>query len=147
MENIMSRLIRISQSLLLTATLIAASAGAGVYYKWEKDGITQYTKEKPRDVPFEEVRTLGGKGIGPSSAPAAAAPAEPAATSHANNSEQPAPVKKDPKVCQQAKTNLETLQSTAIVRMKDEYGNETVMDDKQRESQLQRAQEAIKTNC
>jgi len=75
MENIMSRLIRISQSLLLTATLIAASAGAGVYYKWEKDGITQYTKEKPRDVPFEEVRTLGGKGIGPSSAPAAAVPA------------------------------------------------------------------------
>jgi len=140
----MSRLIRISQSLLLTATFIATSAGAGVYYKWEKDGITQYTKEKPRDVPFEEVRTLGGKGIGTPAAPAATTPA---ATSHADNTERAAPVKKDPKVCQQAKTNLETLQSAAIVRMKDEYGNETVMDDKQRESQLQRAQEAIKTNC
>lgn len=141
----MSRLIHIAQGLLLAGTIVTFSTSAELYYKWDKDGITQYTKEKPRDVPSEEVRTLGGKSPGASSRPAAPSAAAPA-TSNAGSGEAAA-VKKDPKVCEQAKANLETLQSTAIVRMKDEYGNETVMDDKQREDQLKRAQEAIKINC
>jgi hypothetical protein len=145
-NNIMSRLIRMTQGLLLAGALIATSAGAEIYYKWDKDGITQYTKEKPRDVPSEEVRTIGGRapgGPGSSAAPATASStgsqesADPAA----------APARKDPKMCERAKANLETLQSTAIVRMKDEYGKEVVMDDKLRDEQIKRAQEAIKTNC
>lgn len=142
----MSRLIRITQGLLLAGTLVTASlsASAEIYYKWDKDGITQYTKEKPRGVPSEEVRTLGGKAP---SASSRAAETPSAASRRTDDVAANVAVKKDPKVCEQAKGNLETLQSTAIVRMKDEYGNETVMDDKQREDQLKRAQEAIKINC
>jgi hypothetical protein len=140
----MSRLIRMTQGLLLAGALLTAGAGAEVYYKWDKDGVTQYTKEKPRDVPSEEIRTLGGR------APGASAPTASTTASSANRSESAddaAPVKKDAKMCERAKANLETLQSTAIVRMKDEYGKEVVMDDKLRDEQIKRAKEAIKTNC
>jgi len=142
----MSRMIRITQGLLLAGTLIAVSAGADLYYKWDKDGITQYTKEKPRDVPSEEVRISGGKTPGASSSTATASTAAPAA-SRPDTAEPAAATKKDAETCKHAKTNLETLQSTAIIRMKDEYGNEAVVDDKQRDEQIKRAQEAIKINC
>lgn len=142
----MSRLTRITQGLFLASTLIAASAGAEIYYKWEKDGITQYTKEKPRDVPSEEVRTMGGKAPS-ASASAPSAPAAAPAGRAAGAEQAAAPVKKDPEMCKRAKDNLQTLESTAIVRMKDEYGNEVVMDDKQRAEQLKRAKDAIKANC
>jgi hypothetical protein len=142
-KNLMSHLTRITLGLFLASTLVAVNAGADVYYKWDKDGITQYTKEKPRDVPSEEIRTMGGKAPGASSSPTA-----PAATAdRAVADPAAAPAKKDPKMCERAKANLETLQSTAIVRMKDEYGKEAVMDDKQRDEQIKRAQDVIKANC
>ena len=56
-------------------------------------------------------------------------------------------MKKDPQVCERAKANLETLQSRAQVRMKDEYGEMQTMSDQQREEQIKKAQEAIKTHC
>jgi len=141
-------MIRITQGLLLAGTLIAVSAGADIYYKWDKDGITQYTKEKPRDVPSEEIRTAGSKAPGASSSDAEATASTAAPSAGSTKGSEPAPaVKKNAETCKHAKTNLETLQSTAIVRMKDEYGKEVVMDDKQRDEQIKRAQEAIKTNC
>lgn len=141
----MSRLIRMTQGLLLAGVFLTAGVSAEVYYKWDKDGVTQYTKEKPRDVPFEEIRTLGGRGLG------ASAPTAPSTASAADRNQSgdtaAEPVKKDAQMCERAKANLETLESTAIVRMKDEYGKEVVMDDKLRDEQIKRAKEAIKTNC
>lgn len=144
----MSRMIRITQGLLLAGALIAVSASADVYYKWEKDGITQYTKEKPRDVPSEEIRTMGGKAPSASSSDTQATARTAAPSPGRTGAGEPAPAaKKNAETCKHAKTNLETLRSTAIVRMKDEYGKEVVMDDKQRDEQIKRAQEAINTNC
>lgn len=140
----MSHLIRVTRSLVLASAIVATGAGAEIYYKWEKDGITQYTKERPRDIPSEEVRTMGGS---PRSAAATTATDSSASAKPAPGTPAAAPVKKDPEICKRAKDNLETLQSRAIVRMKDEYGQDAVMDDKQRENELKKAQEAIKINC
>lgn len=135
----------LAPALFVSALFATLPTAAEIYYKWDKDGVTQYTKEKPRDVPSEEVRTMGGKSratTADSRAPTKPDTAEPGATADGK-----AAVKKDPQICERAKANLETLQSRAQVRMKDEYGEMQVMSDQQREEQIKKAQEAVKTHC
>jgi hypothetical protein len=146
----MRQLIRLPATLILSVSLTALTAQAAeTYYKWDRDGVTQYTKEKPLGVPYEEVRTIGGKAHPTTSAPAAKATQDSATSpdTAAGKATDKAAVKKDPQVCERAKANLETLQSRAQVRMKDEYGEMQVMSDQQRDEQIKKAQEAIKTHC
>jgi len=138
----------LAPALLLSALFVALPTTAETYYKWDKEGVTQYTKEKPRDVPSEEVRTLGGSKMHGSNSTPATQPTDKTDSAKATGAtDSKAAAKKDPQVCERAKANLETLQSRAQVRMKDEYGEMQTMSDQQRDEQIKKAQEAIKTHC
>lgn len=145
----MPRSTRLVPALLATTLLISLPLlAAETYYKWDKNGVTQYTKEKPLGVPAEEVRTMGGKSRpGTESAAKATAHGGSASSTAGNQTEGKPAVKKDPQICERARANLETLQSRAQVRMKDEYGEMQTMSDQQREEQIKKAQEAVKTHC
>lgn len=115
------------------------------YYRWtNKDGSTEYTKQQPPEgIPYTEVTPLG---VGKGSAPVkqAAKAEEQTAGGEGEATEQP---KKDPKLCKQARDNLNTLQAHERIRIVDEKGEPTVLNEEQRQEQIQRAKKIIDKNC
>lgn len=122
------------------------SNAAETYYRWvNKDGSTEYTKQRPPEgIPFTEISPLGvGKGKAPGKQQTASSD-EAGSDAGEQETEQP---KKDPKICKQAKSNLSTMEAHERIRLVDEKGEPYILTEDQRQEQIQRAKDAIKRNC
>lgn len=135
-------LLSLSLASLLFTSMISQAA---TYYRWVDDNkVTHYTTDVPEGREYEVVKTIGGKGISPQSSSSSSSKQESTA---ANSSSSQTAIKKDNTICEQAKANLKMMQEHSRIRQKDEYGNEIILSEEQKEKEIQRAKEAVKTYC
>lgn len=146
------RSLRILTSIAVVSTLLATSGialGSGTKaYRWKDDqGVTQLSAQPPLGREYEEVQISSGKSSAPTPVPATRTDADPQAAGSAED-QLVLKQKKDPKVCEQARQNLETLQeNSARIRMRDSYGNERMLTEEEVAEQRKRAEQAISTHC
>lgn len=148
---------------LATGALQAAAQADGIY-KWvDEDGMVHYGTNPPKDSKsVETVRKpkhelLREREAAQRAALAAAnvgqAPAEDAASTGA---EQEAPQTYTPNAaeqsaeaqrCNQAKANLETLQTRSRVKMRDKDGNVRMLSEEEHQQKITEAQYVIQESC
>ena len=136
------------------AFLGAAALAGNELYRWQDDRGNQVNSDRPppAGIPYEVISTDSGlvrrvNVADPLSKPEQEAPPEESAA--ADNAETPAsqPVKKNPKYCEQAKQNLQTLETAPRVRMRDEDGEYRYLTDDERAGQIRRARDTINVHC
>ncbi len=149
--------LRLGCALILCTGLFSLSGQAAEegYYKWrDAKGRPQHSdRPPPSGVEYEFISTStgmtrrvaadesNGREYG-SSAPAMPQPTE----EESNAAAQQAAIEKDPAVCDQAKANLDTLNSTARVRIRDDQGIRYLTDE-EKDIQRQRASDLIAIHC
>ena len=134
-----------TQLLLCTALSLPAALSNAATWKWhDADGNVTYGDAPPRSAGAEAVRIHPGPGSrsqpDTSSTPRNAG-SKPTAVAAAT------PSKQDKTLCTQARTNLDILNSSALVRQTDENGEERILDENQKQAQIQTAQEIIRHHC
>ena len=142
-----------AMTLLIALTLAGTAAQSDEVYKWtDANGIAHYTDQPPpQGTKFDRVK-VGTDHVQPtadSAASAEPAPAKPAATSgNAAAANADTPAQQLAKVCQQARSQLEVLQSNSPVSM-DTKGDGTavVLDEAARKAEIVKAQEAVASYC
>ena len=123
------------------------------YYKWlDARGNPQHSdRPPPAGVEYEFISTETGlrrrvtaeeSGSGDASTPSMPAVARPTPTA----ADQQAVIKKDPSLCDKAKANLDTLNSNARVRIRDDNGIRYLSED-EKQTQRQKAQDLIDVHC
>jgi hypothetical protein len=166
-HNMKLRLINVSYDRSLRcaalALLVAASGLLGPaalaekgYYKWmDPKGNPQHSDRPPptgveyefistdtglsRRVSAEESRTRANPDTDNAPPPTGGAPAD------TGDSDQVA-IEKDPALCDQARANLDTLQSKARVRIRDDQGIRYLTEE-EKEVQRQKARDLIAVHC
>lgn len=130
--------------LLLTAMIIFASSASAGLYKWVDDeGNVHYSQKRPADQQFERLKA-------PAPAPENSKPLYQTDTNKSKNTNTTAvETAKNKEIratnCANAKKNLNAYQ--IYRRMRDKDGNVTVVDDKVRAQQIERAKQAINDFC
>lgn len=140
--------------LLAFSITVQAQQSSQTIYKWiDENGVPHYEMSKPSDSNIA-VEVIKQRRTEPASDSAAAEPATNASnTAATEKADETAAVpetkkpKKDPKICELARSNLEQLQNRSQISIVDEYGNERILDEKEVANQIKRAQDAVKTNC
>ena len=157
-------------ALLFTAFLAHSASAADGYWVWvDKNGVTNYSQQKPRDHPARHVVGTGPYGYDQTledSRRPGMAPPPPKATPKPPPPETTSKKKVDPdkliaaqkakiqrqlaeqkrKNCEQARANLKTLQRPRI-RSKSSDGQVFVMSPQEKQSRIEQAQQAIRANC
>lgn len=130
---------------LSAGLLLSLPALADTYYKWVDDeNVTHYEKHPPKDRESTKVTTSGSR-----SAPPPAAKSSKSADDLASNSSvigQGKPVK-DKSICEKARNNLKAMKAHARVHQRDEYGEQRLLSEQEKEAEMNRARAAIKQNC
>lgn len=124
--------------------LFATSASAGMY-KWvDEDGNVHYSQKRPLDKQYKKLKAPPPAPEDAKSPYQSSAPKEdkPDKTVQALTDKN---LKIREENCEKAKKNLTNFQLHRRIRDKD--GNVTVIDDKEREKQIQNAEKAIKDFC
>ena len=152
------------------STAVSTSVTAGDVFKWvDENGITHYGERPPtnRDhtrvikgsrLPAPEesatpAATAGATATAGGSAPAAASPAPEAAgaasTSASAIDQQEAALNAQVKAhnCKKAKEILETLNSTAKVRAKNDQGEYVILSDEEMQQRKAHAQKVMEESC
>ncbi len=132
--------------LLIALAGIAATAAAGDVYKWtDQDGVVHYAdSEPPAPVKSERVHVATGA----KTPTAAANDADEAATPPAGGT--PVNAANAPgadKRCEQARANLEVLQSGSAVGIDDGSGKPAPLDEAARAQRIAREQQMIRMYC
>lgn len=140
--------------LVLAASVLSGHAVAEKgYYKWmDAKGNPQHSDRPPpagveyefvstdsgmsRRVSADESRAIGGGDTSKSSNDPDASP----------SAEEEVAVKKDPALCDQARANLDTLDSKARVRIRDDEGVRYLTEE-EKQDQRKRAQDMISVHC
>lgn len=137
---------KILLSLSLASLLfVPMMSQAATYYRWVDDNkVTHYTMDIPEGREYEIVKTIGGKGISP---PPASHPSDKVTNSSTQTQPTASKPKKDPAVCEKARANLKTLQEHARIRQKNEYGEEVLLSEEEKDAEIQRAKKAVNTYC
>jgi len=134
----------------LTSPAVLAEDG---YYKWidERGNPKLSDRPPPAGVEYEYVSTDTGMKrrvsatSNNSSSPAPAMPApEKMPTTVA---EQQTKIKKNPAYCDQAKANLDTLNSAARVRIRDPEGDIRYLSEEEKDIQRRKANDMISVHC
>ena len=130
--------------LLLTAIMMifASSASAGLY-KWvDSDGNVHYSQKPPREQQYKRLKA-------PVAAPENTKSLYPSTKLNKPENVIATETAKNEKIratnCLNAKNNLKSYQLTRRVRDKD--GNVTIVDDKERARQIEKAKKAISQFC
>lgn len=125
--------------------LASVEVQADIVYKWLDDqGGVHLSAQPPVGREYEKIAVSTGHSAPPAkSADASETEAKPAPSAVQAN---PA-IKKDPKICKSAKSNLETLSLGGQIRLKDEYGGERILSEEEVAQQKKRAQDVIKQHC
>ncbi|MEW5757817.1 MAG: DUF4124 domain-containing protein [Pseudomonadota bacterium] len=139
---------------LLIALLLPALAFAGKVYKWvDAEGNVQFGDQPQRDSAAEEVTIQKHTPDKTYLDRMEAVKKEQEKTDKQQQDQQQdtaeleAMKKRQQEVCEQAKRNLEVLQNSPRVSMKDEQGNTVYLDGDQREAELKKNQDIIKESC
>ena len=133
-------------ALCLSAGLTLILTGyADTYYKWVDDeNVTHYSKHPPADRESTKIQTSGSRSAHPPTAVS-----RPATQDSQSSTQQVAagtPIK-NPEICKRARANLKTMQESARIRQKDEYGEVRLLSEEEKASEVNRAKVAIKENC
>ena len=138
-EQLTQSTFRIAANVLVALTLtLAAQAQAEVYYKWQDaNGNWIYGATAPRDVNAIEVRTSSGKNA-QRNQNSQEVESDPALSANAGV---------DMKLCKQAKSNLESLNSGAVIQLVNEDGESVTLDAEQMEQEREKAKAAIQQFC
>ena len=138
----------------LSGTLIASEKG---YYKWKDSGGRPQHSDRPppagveyvfvstetgrsRLVTVEESRTSSGSST---AAPAMPKPQQPTPTA----AEQQVVIEKNPALCDQARANIDTLNSKARVRIRDAEGGIRYLTPEEKDVQRQKAVDLMAVHC
>jgi hypothetical protein len=132
----------------------ALSAGAGnTHYRWldERGNPVHSDRPPPKGIDYEVISS--GTGLKrPVEASEGAVPAklEPGVGNEfqpQNETEQVQVMKKNPEYCQRARENLNTLNTSARIRVRDEQGEFRFLDEEEKEARRQEARDAITRHC
>ncbi len=147
-------LARLMCAALLLIGLGAAPSFAGEdgYYKWMDDKGRPHHSDRPPPpgVAYEFVPADGSMRRRVTAEESAANPIPTTAQEQQNSepvSEEEGAVVKNSVYCDQAKNNLETLDSKARVRIRDADGNIRFMTEEEKEAQRQKARDLISVHC
>lgn len=152
--KITSKIISLFATLILLS--VAPAVFGGGYYTWkDENGVTHFARTPPPDVNTES-RSFGVKrDIHTPYVTPAPAPTPPQAE-QAPEAEQPAATEtaaapeiyaKDPARCEQARANLQTLQSERPIRATAADGSKSLLTPEQRQQQRDLAMEVINIHC
>lgn len=135
-----------------TATLFSSTTSADeVYYRWINDrGFPMLSdRPPPKGIDYEVVST-GSSFKRPVDAEEGAVPAEvePSPGNEFAKEEVKKPaIEKNPEFCARAKENLNTLNTSARIRMRNDAGELAYIDEGERNEQKKQAQDNIKAYC
>jgi hypothetical protein len=130
-----------------------AALAAGGYYKWlDERGNPQLSdRPPPAGVEYEYVSTDTGLKRRVSAAESGrtgSAPAMPEQAAPASTvAQEQAKIKKNPAYCDQAKANLDTLNSAARVRIREPEGDIRYLTEEEKDVQRQKAKDMIAVHC
>lgn len=122
-----------------------------VYYRWvdERGNPMHSDRPPPKGIDYEVVST-GSSFKRPVDADEGAVPPEvepsPGNDFKAVKTKEPK-FEKNPEFCQRGKDNLETLNTSARIRMRNEAGELTYIDEAEKELQKKQATDNIKMHC
>ena len=122
-------------------------AAARTTYKWLDDrGNVTYGDHPPLGVTAQTIRISTGTA---SSLPAdpLPAPADQPATVAAADTGTGLSAAQAAELCRQARTNLEVLESHALIRQTDANGEVRILDDGSKQQQIATARDIIKAHC
>jgi len=127
-------------------------ASGSTTYKWlDESGNVTYGDHPPMGVKAEEIRISTGTSSSRSNTADSSAVA-PTADASAKGKAQPAAQsgvspEKAKALCEQARNNLEVLQSHALIRQTDENGEVLILDEEQKQEQIDTANTIIADYC
>ena len=129
--------------LLLTVIMIFAGSASAGLYKWvDSEGNVHYSQKRPRDQQYKRLKA-------PAPAPENSKSLYPSTTLNKPKNVVATETAKNEKIratnCQNAKNNLKSYQLSRRVR--DKEGNVTIVDDKERARQIEKAKKAISDFC
>lgn len=155
--------------LVLLVCCYSMPSGAAEIYRWvDKDGVVNYTQQKPRNLdatPVDDVSGPRSDKVGNSSGKAAPAPSsltnstppvEPVAAAPAAPAEPDAQAKAEyeaaleearVKGCADARRLVDQLQNRGRIRIRNEAGEEVAMSDAERAKRIGDAQKLIAEHC
>jgi hypothetical protein len=150
-------LLKALRNSLISTIAIAALTQQGfaqTYYKWKDEaGVWHYGAIAPHGVEAIAIQTKGGSS---KSIPSTASSDENSESSETEDNaaveyfveKQPEMTKAErKKYCDAAKSNLETLNSKAVIRKRDANGEVTVISDEERQNEIDNAKQTIKDFC
>lgn len=128
-----------------------ASFAEEVYYRWinERGFPMLSDRPPPKGIDYEVVST-GSSFKRPVDAEEGAVPKE-VEPSPGNEFEkvdtEKSKIEKNPEFCKRAQDNLQTLNTTARIRMKNDAGEMAYIDEEEKERQRKRAKDTIELHC
>ncbi|MBT8140271.1 MAG: DUF4124 domain-containing protein [Gammaproteobacteria bacterium] len=139
---------RATLCVLFAATaLVALPVQAETFYKWKSsEGVWEYGAHPPPGIDAIEIKTTSTKA---SSAPVKQTAEEANAAGGTLEVEvkQRAKAKKNAEYCETATSNLEALSSKAVIRRRDAEGNISIISEKERKEEIEKAEVAKERYC
>ena len=136
----------------MLATVSLSSVGDSTYYRWadERGNPVHSDRPPPEGIDYEVVST-GSSLIRKVTASEGAVPADIQPTpgnefSQFDTAKNTA-IKKNSEFCERARNNLETLDTFARIRIRDDNGEYRYIDEKEKEEQRDQARELIRKHC
>jgi len=135
---------------------LSATSAADTFYKWKNEsGVWSYGEHPPQGVEAIAVNTTSGADSPPDTGgPEQAADSEEAAGNQSDGTPeyfvtQADTVSKEEKerLCKAARANLETLESSAVIRKRDANGEISLITDEERQAEIENARQTIKDFC
>ncbi len=152
--TVIPRRLKVCSLLALLAAGFSAPSVADTYFKWKNEqGVWTYGEHPPQGVEAVAVKTTSSNRPVKSTGNAAdTGEAEEAAEGEAQTEyfvTEQAKVSKEEKdrLCKAAKANLETLNSSAVIRKRDADGNVVVISTEEREAEIENAKQTINDFC
>jgi len=143
-------LIAILATLLVTASTL--SVAGSTYYRWaDERGNPVHSDRPPPEGTEYEVVSTGSNLIRKVTAEEGAVPANiqpaPGNEFDQTDSRGEPTIKKNPEYCKRAQDNLQTLDTFARIRVRDDKGEYRYIDEEEKESQRAQARELISIHC
>lgn len=121
------------------------------YYRWidDRGDPVHSDRPPPEGIDYEVISTQSSL-VRPVDASEGAVPAEVeprVGNDFEPRTNAPPAIKKNPEFCQRARDNLETLNTSARIRVRNEQGEFTYIDELEKERRREEAREAISIYC
>ncbi len=141
---------------IITSLPVSLALAEKGYYKWNDARGNPHHSDRPppAGVEYEFISTETGltRRVSAEESRAAArntgaASMPPPAVDAPNAAEEQAQIEKNPELCDQARANLDTLNSKARVRIRDQDGTIRYLTPEEKEAQRQKARDLMAVHC